>query len=425
MSNNQKIIVVLSNNNYYEEIMLNKEKSRLFEWKQLKTALITTLFLSSIYGMKRNIFIIAIILISFSCSLFEGENDSYKLPSGWTKVEGLKGGLVKTFFTDDNHIYVGTKAHGVVYSDKNTENWIEINGGLNEIDPEYNSTLDRRSINAFIKLDGELYAGIETAVSVGNYVGKDYEYVGGLYKYIKGKNRWEYLGFKELSIFDIEVIDDKLVVGTFDGIYILEEVEGNWIKTNIGFDGIDWSSIAVVDNTIFAARVWSLVKSSDLGENWTDVHTSNIANHPINCIVSIEDTLYVGTDNGVYISNDFGNNWIEKNNGIPYEKTTGYSSVNQLTFSGSKIIATYLLDTFYSGDDTPSRISSGLLYTSLNDFDWNVIELADNESHEDEYKEPFSLGTINNKILVGIIKSGFVGSKKNEVWINTTILNEQ
>ena len=370
--------------------------------------------------MKKILVIILMILISYNCSLFEDENSSNKLPSNWSEVDDLKGGLVSTFFTDNNRIFAGKEAHGISYSDENAEEWTDINNGIDEIDPEDNTTLDRRTIKAFAELNGEIYIGVETSVSAGNYEGKDYEFVGGLYKYIEGENRWDYIGFKELDILDIEVIDDKIVAGTFDGIYILEEVDGNWIKTNIGFDSIDWNSIAVVENTIFAARVWSLVKSSDFGTNWTDIHTGNIVSHTINCIESIEDTLYIGTGNGVYISNDKGSNWTEKNNGIPYDNFTGYASVNQITFSNSKLIAIYSLDTVFGNNDFPSRISSGILSTKIDKLSWNAVELGD----EEFIGEPFSLGIIDDNIFVGFIKSGYVGSTNNEVWINSTILDE-
>lgn len=372
--------------------------------------------------MKRNIFISVIIFISFSCSLFKDNDSTEKMPDGWSEVDELQGGLVSTFFTDNNIIYAGKEVFGISYSDNNAEKWMDVNNGIDEIDPEYSTTLDRRTVRAFAKMNGDTYIGVETSVSVGNYEGKDYEFVGGFYKYIEVENRWEYLGFKELSILDIEVIDDKFVVGTFDGIYIIEEVDGSWIKTNIGFDGIDWSSIAVVDNTIFAARVWSLVKSSDFGESWTDIHIGNISDYPINSIESSENTLLIGTYNGVFISNDLGDTWIEKNNGIPYNNETEYASVSRIVYTDSIIIAIYWLDTFYNWDDTPTTISKGILYTQLDELNWNVVEFQGEEY--EQFLEPFSIGIIDNKILIGIIKSGYVGSKNHEVWINSTILNE-
>lgn len=373
--------------------------------------------------MKKILVLIIMILLSYNCSLFTDENSTEKMPQGWSEVEELQGGLVNTFFTDNNRIFAGKQAYGISYSDNNAEEWVDMNNGIDEIDPEYNTTLDRRTISAFAKMNGDIYIGVEASVGGGNYEGKDYEFVGGLYKYIEGENRWEYLGFKELSILDIEVIDDKFVVGTFDGIYILEEVDGSWIKTNIGFDGIDWSSIAVVDNTIFAARVWSLVKSSDLGENWTDIITGDIVNHPINCIESIGDILYIGTHNGVYISNDLGNNWIEKNNGVQYDSILGYSKVTKIVGTGSMIIATYLHNTINNGNDFPTTISKGILYAQLDELNWNVVEFQGVVEYE-QFLEPFSIGIIDNKILVGIIRSGFIGSTNNKVWINSTILNE-
>lgn len=372
--------------------------------------------------MKRNIFIIVIIFISFSCSLFKDNDSTEKMPDGWSEVDELQGGLVSTFFTDNNIIYAGKEVFGISYSDNNAEKWMDVNNGIDEIDPEYSTTLDRRTVRAFAKMNGDTYIGVETSVSVGNYEGKDYEFVGGFYKYIEVENRWEYLGFKELSILDIEVIDDKFVVGTFDGIYIIEEVDGSWIKTNIGFNDVGFSSITVINNTIFIARGWGLFKSADFGQNWIDIRTGLVANRYFYNIHVVDNILFAGTDNGIYISYDVGNNWNEINSGLPKDNNTGYCYVPQFVHTDSTILAIYALNTVYNGDDYPTTISKGILYTQLDELSWKAIEFQGEEYEQSLW--PYSVGIIDSKILVGFSRSGFIGSTNNEVWINSTILDE-
>ncbi len=372
--------------------------------------------------MKRNIFIIVIIFISFSCSLFEDENSSNKLPSGWSEVDELQGGLVSTFFTDDNRIFTGKQTYGISYSDNNAEEWVDMNNGIDEIDPEYNTTLDRRTISAFVKMNGDIYIGVETSVSVGNYEGKDYEFVGGLYKYSEDNSSWEYIGFKELDILDMIALGSKLIVGIRNGIYLIEKIDGIWTKSDIGLSGYDVNSITKIDNTIFMATKWGLHKSTDYGQNWIDIHTGPVADHYFNNVHAVDNILFAGTSNGIYISNDFGNNWSEVNSGVPKDNITGYCYVPQIVHTDSTVIATYALNTYYSGDDYPTTISNGILYTQLDEMNWNVVEFQGEEYEQSLV--PYSIGIIDNKILVGISRSGYIRSTNHEVWINSTILNE-
>lgn len=373
--------------------------------------------------MKKSLIIFSTILICFSCSLFQNDEKDNKIPSGWTEVEELNGGLVKTFFTDDNHIFAGKEAEGIAFSDNNAKNWENINVGIDESDPEFNPTLDRRAINAFVKINGELFVGLETAVSVGNYEGKDYEFIGGIYKYIENSKEWEYVGFKELDILDVAVINKNLLVGTRDGLYLIENDEGNWTKTNIGLDGYHINTIAVIDSTIFIESGWSLLKSSDFGINWIDIHTGLTADHYNNSIYSVGNRLFLGTNNGIYISDDSGGSWIEKNSGIPYDSMAGYSTISQINHTDSTIIAIYLLDTFYDDDDFPTRISTGIVYTKIDDLNWDTVEFTGDDYNYSNYFEPFAIGIIGENILISLIKTGTVGGTNHKVWINSKILN--
>ena len=58
-------------------------------------------------------------------------------------------------------------------------------------------------------------------------------------------------------------------------------------------------------------------RTLDGGANWTDI-TSNIPNIPVHCIVVDPDdgnSLYVGSDLGVYVSVDQGGTWASMNTG--------------------------------------------------------------------------------------------------------------
>jgi len=61
-------------------------------------------------------------------------------------------------------------------------------------------------------------------------------------------------------------------------------------------------------------KVW---RTKNAGSTWTDI-TSNIPNIPVHCVVVDPDdgnSLYVGTDLGVYVSQDQGGTWASMNTG--------------------------------------------------------------------------------------------------------------
>ena len=59
--------------------------------------------------------------------------------------------------------------------------------------------------------------------------------------------------------------------------------------------------------------------SDDYGQTWKDI-SGNIPTSPVNVIredLLSEDLLYLGTDNGAYVSFDMGNSWEAFSNGVP------------------------------------------------------------------------------------------------------------
>jgi photosystem II stability/assembly factor-like uncharacterized protein len=69
-------------------------------------------------------------------------------------------------------------------------------------------------------------------------------------------------------------------------------------------------------------------KTTDGGDNWTDI-SPTLKNIPVNALLiapADPNTLYVGTDVGVFRSLDGGTNWFAFNNGLPPVIVTGFST---------------------------------------------------------------------------------------------------
>jgi photosystem II stability/assembly factor-like uncharacterized protein len=115
-----------------------------------------------------------------------------------------------------------------------------------------------------------------------------------------------------------------IYAGTDDGrLHVTKNGGENWKEIIQGLPGNKWISRIVASrydigrvyvtqngkrDDDFQAYIWI---SEDYGETWTDI-SSNIPLGPVNVIredLINEDILYLGTDIGVYISKDRGQNW--------------------------------------------------------------------------------------------------------------------
>ncbi len=139
-------------------------------------------------------------------------------------------------------------------------------------------------------------------------------------------------GYSTITTIAISSINPNIVlVGSDDGRVNISEDAGNtwtdiseglpnrWI-TRVAPDLFDTNTIYV---TVSGFR-WDehephVLKSNDLGQNWNDI-SNNLPEIPTNCIAldpEIPNRIFVGTDAGVFYSQNGGENWCDISEGIP------------------------------------------------------------------------------------------------------------
>ncbi|MCE5304966.1 hypothetical protein LLG34_04645, partial [bacterium] len=116
-----------------------------------------------------------------------------------------------------------------------------------------------------------------------------------------------------------------------------EEVPG-WFQSNAQIKNI----MSYHDTVIARSGYGGLLISLNNGISWD---TTEIADNTIESFTKINDSLFAGTDKGVYLSTDLGETWIPKNNGI------SNFTVRSIIVNDEKIyIQNYNSGIFYSSD---------------------------------------------------------------------------
>lgn len=220
----------------------------------------------------------------------------------WTSIGPGGGGWLSaiTVLNDQaSTIYVGCDVGGIYKSTDHGQTWTIKNNGLSTY---YVQDIAYNPINNNI-----LYAATR----------------GGVFKSDNGGENWEIKrdNFPAESLYEFSapvsdiVVDPKAPATVYAAIGI----------TRAGYetDSDHWQNVEP-DDSNFKIK-GSIFKSTNSGENWTQIRETGIDSSALIYSLAIDpensSLLYAATDHGLYKSDDFGEHWTEKNSGLPHQKT--------------------------------------------------------------------------------------------------------
>ena len=248
--------------------------------------------------------------------------------NNWTKIMGGDGMQIQIDKRNNNIVYTGLQF-----------------GNYYRLDLENES---RKNIKPRHKLgQSPLRFNWQTPILISKH-NQDIIYFGSnkLHRSLDKGNNWDEISddltngglkgnvpYGTITTFDESTHDfGKIVVGTDDGNIILTQDSGtNWKAINNGLPSNLWVSRVIFsnhnENRIYASlngyRLNNfephLYASDDNGNTWNKI-SSNLPLSPINVIredAKDERILYVGTDNGLFISFDLGFNWHPFSSNLP------------------------------------------------------------------------------------------------------------
>jgi photosystem II stability/assembly factor-like uncharacterized protein len=181
--------------------------------------------------------------------------------------------------------------------------------------------------NSWTKISGDLSQGIDR---------NELEIMGKVWdEGAVAKNASTSLYGNIVSLDESPVKKGLLYVGTDDGlIQISNNDGGNWTKIS-SFGGIpkntyvsDLQADLFAENTVYATFdnrkradfTPYIIKSNDMGKTWKSISGDLPENLPVHSIVQDHvnaNLLFIGTEFGVYFTNDGGAKWVKLSSGLP------------------------------------------------------------------------------------------------------------
>jgi photosystem II stability/assembly factor-like uncharacterized protein len=270
--------------------------------------------------------------------------------SQWIRTNGPYGSGVTAFAVVGTDIYAGCWDKGIYRSSDFGKNWKEVNselkipsGGIVAsgsnifangwffISEGILMTSDRGETwiprNSGLPIPDEDFQIWELGVDMGNVYAVT---THGLF--ISGDDGLNWKAAADLSAqtWTAAFRDSNIFLGTDKGVYISENHGETWLQAGLGDEAIPW--IAVQDSFIFCSALLTVFRSSDKGLNWIEIEQfrRETPNY-FTCFYVSGDRIYAVQED-VYMSSDYGESW---SNLFSDEETFSVAVLNDIIFAGT------------------------------------------------------------------------------------------
>ena len=280
-------------------------------------------------------------LTSIDSILFAGTEDgvyrSVDNGTSWkpTVLENIVVSLaVKSGSDSGMYLFAGTFNGGVYLSTDHGDSWKQVNFGLLN-----------HYVNCLAASDSNIFTGTKEGVfrSPSN----------GAY-WIPASN-----GLVSKSIRSLNIYGKNLYAGTDSGLFVSTDDGDIW--TSVGLKGEAVNAFAVNGSYSFAGTDTSgVLISTDNGANWQIISIPDMSKRVFSLAV-MENSLYAGTDMGIYRTPSNGAYWIPSSTGLS----------NQLTYAlyvrGTDLYAGTMGGVFRSTNsgDNWTEVNTGMITTKV------------------------------------------------------------
>ena len=290
---------------------------------------------------------------------YAGFYRSTDIGKSWFPIAYYWGGSHRfTFLADNNQLFLGTTAEIVFVgtlsrSTDQGETWQLFQEGIPLIDPGWPYIQVVMDMDA--NSSGDLFAALDT---------------DGIYRRLVSDTSWYFINSEipDTNVFSVCVNSNDIVFGGYKNGYIYRSTDNgeHWEEslsdvkdyTVEVLKSVDQYVFAILHNYNYPHQDSSLgLYSYDNGNTWNNLNVSSLGSR-VNSVGFYSDLIVVGTDtSGVFLSYDFGNNWISISAGLSDKVIKGIVvHPDGLLLCGTESEGIYLADLNSTGVDDMNNL---------------------------------------------------------------------
>jgi len=255
----------------------------------------------------------------YSGNLYSGIYRSTDTGENWFPIAPYLGGTHRfAFLANNDQLFLGTTIEiafvGELFrSTDKGESWNFFMEGIPSIDPNlpYIQVVMEMDVNS----SGDLFAALNTT---------------GIYRRLRTDDSWHFSSadIPDTNVFSVCVNSNDIVFAGYRNGYIYKSDDNgeNWVESLSGVQDYTVEYLSSEGDYVFAIlHNWNYpfqdssigLYTDDNGINWYNLNVSSLGSHVNSINFYNGNVIVVGTDtSGVFLSYDFGNNWISTGTGL-------------------------------------------------------------------------------------------------------------
>ncbi|CAN5636490.1 hypothetical protein BH10BAC5_BH10BAC5_01140 [soil metagenome] len=303
-------------------------------------------------------------LYAYSDALYKSGDNGLS----WFETGNINNKGIITFKSLGNYLFAGTNGQYVYRSEDRGNSWILSSSGLNA---------SNNYINCFETSGDTLYAGTRGSICKSTNYGLSWFLPSGFYR----------------STNCLLKRNSFLIAGTINGIYISTNNGSTWNISNNGLNNSEITSIAAINDKIYAGSYSSGVfLSTNEGSSWAQ--TNGLPNEHIYSLICDNNFILAGSSSGIYVSSNQGQHWAGKNEGFHFQNNNLNTSIISMVKTNNYLFAGTVENSLWKR-----------FYNEVTDVSTIPVQVINNYSLLQNYPNPFNPST---NIKFSLPKNSFV-----------------
>jgi len=224
---------------------------------------------------------------------------AFEIHAQWQKSSSVFNGRIKCIEDCEEFVLAGSSRGSIYKSFDGGESWSNSDSGLESISNE---------IVEIKKIGSKIYASIE------------YQ---GLFQSEDQGSSWIKIDGEFPETFEPESFDGDescLFIATGEGVFRSLDTGNSWNAVNEGLTDLDVRALKIIGDNIFVGTYSEgIFKSSKDEINWVSVSNELVQSDVVRCFIASpgnSEMIFAGSGSGVYYSEDGGDTWNPRNDGI-------------------------------------------------------------------------------------------------------------